>query len=478
MKIPAPSSSPRPSFPPSSARLRHPAARRWALLGAAITVLFGSVLPPASIAFADDEGTPLPPTVTVSTPATADCAQRVSPAPAADTPEDVVTGSTAPAPLSVPPSPVGGKALGQCGIVVPRGTSALPPDISAAAWMVADLDTGDVLAAKDPHGRYRPASTLKLLTMNVLLRSLTDVDRVVVGTDADTEQQGSRVGIGPGGRYTVRQLMLFLMMGSGNDVAHALAVANGGVKRTLTQMNSRARALGAFDTRAATVSGLDGAGQSTSAYDLALIARSDMKLPPFPELVTTKYSEVPGFGEYPAFGIANDNALLWGYAGALGGKNGYTDAAGNTYVGMAERGGRRLVVTMLGGTQQPRRQWMQGASLLDWGFAQDPGVTPIGFLVASGAQATASAAPDGSSEIPVTGPSGTLTFGATGGGSGTGASAAPIDTPSEAAVPAAASGESSGIAIVVWIVLAVLAALAVLVVVAGLRGSGRRGDHD
>ena len=66
---------------------------------------------------------------------------------------------------------------------------------------------------------------------------------------------------------------------------------------------------------------------------------------------------------------ANDNQLLYQYPGALGGKTGFTDDAGNTYVGMAERDGRRLVVTMMNGTQQPRRQWMQGASLLDWGFA-------------------------------------------------------------------------------------------------------------
>ena len=81
--------------------------------------------------------------------------------------------------------------------------------------------------------------------------------------------------------------------------------------------------------------------------------------------------------------------MLYQYKGALGGKTGFTDDAGNTYVGMADRDGRRLVVTMLNGTQQPRRQWMQAASLLDWGFALPSTARPVGKLVGSLAEATA-----------------------------------------------------------------------------------------
>ena len=173
---------------------------------------------------------------------------------------------------------------------------------------------------------------------------------MVTGTDTDAAQEGSRVGIGPGGKYTVRQLLLFLMMGSGNDVANALARANGGYDKTVAEMNAAAAQLNARDTRAATISGLDGPGQMTSAYDLALIAREAMRHHPFPELIGTRYAQVPGWGPNPGFGIANDNKLLFNYPGALGGKTGFTDDAGNTYVGLAERDGRRLVVTMLGGT--------------------------------------------------------------------------------------------------------------------------------
>lgn len=460
-------------------------ASRWAgvLLAAVLVLPAGlataiggsSATAAAAAASADEEEetTVLPPTETVSTPDTDDCPRQTAPA-ADDTSEAVPEGGTAPVALPVPDRPVGGDRLGTCGFALPRGTSTLPPDISASAWLIADLDTGDVLAAKDPHGRYRPASTLKLLTMNVVLRNLKDLDRVVVGTDEDTEQEGSRVGIGPGGRYTARQLTLFLMMGSGNDVANALARANGGTPKTLKEMNSRARQLGAFDTRAATVTGLDGAGQMTSVYDLALIARADMALEPFPELISTRYSRVPGFGDYPSFGIANDNQLLFGYPGALGGKTGFTDAAGNTYVGMAEKDGRRLVVTMLAGTQQPRPQWMQAASLLDWGFGQPDGTTPVGRLVVSGAEATAAPA---TASVPPAPTRATLTLGGTGSSAAVPVAEGPTaGSASSVATDGAAAGTtaSGGTSVIVWVLAVMLGLLALLAVVMGLRGSGRR----
>jgi D-alanyl-D-alanine carboxypeptidase (penicillin-binding protein 5/6) len=255
---------------------------------------------------------------------------------------------------------------------------------------VADLDSGEVLAAKDPHGRYRPASVLKLVSAQVFLRNLTDLDRPVEGTVNDTAQEGTRTGIEAGAVYSVRQLLTYLLIDSGNDAANALARANGGYDKTVAEMNALAQELGAFDTRAATVSGLDGPGQSVSAYDLALFARLDMDTPPFPQLITEKAEQVPAL-DGPGYFVPNDNQLTLQYPGGIGGKTGFTDDAGNTFVGMAERDGRRLVVTMLGGTQRPRPQWMQAASLLDWGFSLDAATPPVGRLVTSAADAAAEA---------------------------------------------------------------------------------------
>ncbi len=237
----------------------------------------------------------------------------------------------------MPANPVGGGRLGECGLIVPAGAPPLPSDISAGAWLIADLDTGEVLAAKDPHGRYRPASTLKLLTVQPLLKNLKNLDLIVDGTENDAGQDGTRVGIEAGGKYTVQQLLTYLIIISGNDAANALARTNGGYDKTIADMNATAQALGALDTRAATVSGLDGPGQSTSAYDLALFAKADMATPLFPEIVSSVDVRVPA-AEGEGYIAANDNQLLYQYPGALGGKTGFTDDAGNTYVGNGRAG--------------------------------------------------------------------------------------------------------------------------------------------
>lgn len=478
-----PAAAPRGPHRPPTRRCRRRAATAAAALTAAVaTVLAGTfaLAPAVSTAVgapaaraaatgtADYTNPVLPPTETVTTQDSSDCPRRVKPPVAQDTSEAVPSGSTSPTPPPVPKQPVGGEQLGKCGVLVPAPSAPLPPDISAQAWLIADLTTGDVLAAKDPHGRYRPASTQKLLAMNVFLRNFKDLNKVVTGTTEDAEQEGSRVGIGPGGKYTVKQLMTYLLLGSGNDVAHALAVANGGVDKTVAEMNKRAKALGALDTHASTVSGLDGPGQMTSAYDLALIARSDMTLKPFAELDATKYAKVPGYGEYEAFSIPNENQLVSNYPGGIGGKTGFTDAAGNTYVGIAERGGRRLVVTMLAGTQYPRKQWMQAASLLDWGFALDRGAAPIGRLVNSAADATAgtpSAAPEPSRtgtvlSAPSTVPRSTMTL--------------PTTTPTPTVAAAETGSGSSGSTVVLWVVLAAVLLAGAVAVVVGLRVGGSR----
>src|SRR6478672_9772719 len=390
--------------PMPAARRRRRPSRALASCAVGAVLAIQAIVSAPGAAAAPNTDPYVPPSETVATPSTDDCAQRSRPPLPVDTSEDVPPGATPPAPLPVPASPIGGGRLGECGLIVPDGAPPLPSDISAGAWLIGDLDTGQVLAAKDPHGRYRPASTLKLLTVQPLLKNLTNLDLIVEGTDNDASQDGTRVGIEAGGKYTIRQLLTYLIIKSGNDAANALARANGGYDKTVAEMNATANALGALDTRAATVSGLDGPGQSTSAYDLALFAKADMATPAFPEIVSSVDVRVPAVdGE--GYLAANDNQLLYQYPGALGGKTGFTDDAGNTYVGMAGRDGRRLVVTMMNGNHQPRRQWMQGASLLDWGFALPAGTPAVGALVTSLAEATAVAtSPTPSTGAPASSP--------------------------------------------------------------------------
>ncbi|MQY29929.1 hypothetical protein NRB56_55230 [Nocardia sp. RB56] len=315
-----------------------------------------------------------------TTPNTDDCPNKVSPPPPIDTSEVPAPGDPAPTPLPVPSPPIGGPKLGQCGVVLPPGVPPVPAEISATGWVIADLNSGRVLAAKDPHGRYRPASTIKTLLAIVALRSL-DLTKVVTGTQEDANAEGTRVGIGPGGRYTNKQLMQALIMCSGNDAAHAIAMQLGGVDATVAKMRAEAERLHAMDTRPATPAGLDGPGMSTSPYDLATIFREAMTIPTFAELIHTEQADFPGFPadpkipgdkDHPGFVIANDNRLLYDFDGDLGGKTGFTDDARQTFVNAAERGGRRLVITLLKADVLPIRPPEQAARLLEWAFAFPP----------------------------------------------------------------------------------------------------------
>ncbi|MEV6273752.1 D-alanyl-D-alanine carboxypeptidase family protein [Nocardia sp. NPDC051832] len=347
---------------------------------------------------------PTPPssvtTTPFTTPNTDGCPQKTTPPAPVDSSEVPAPGSTTPKPLSIPTPAVGGSQLGACGVVLPKGAPALPQDISSTAWMVSDLDTGEVLAAKDPHGRYRPASTIKVLLAIVALRTL-DLDTVVTGTQADADVDGTRVGIGPGGRYSNRQLMQALVMASGNDAAHAIAAQLGGDEAAVAKMNELAKSLYLLDTRAATPSGLDGPGMTTSAYDLSGAFREAMTIPLFAELIHTEQVDFPGYPkdpkipedkDHPGFVIANDNHLLYNYEGALGGKTGFTDDSRHTFVAAAERDGRRLAVTLLKAEVLPIRPWQQAARLLDYGFALPRG-SEVGALPSrNGNPATPSAA--------------------------------------------------------------------------------------
>lgn len=270
--------------------------------------------------------------------------------------------------------------MGECGVIQPEG-SAAPPTVTAASWVLSDLDSGDVLAAKNPHARERPASLIKVLLSIVVVRELRP-EMVITGTAEDANQEGTRVGIGAGGQYTVDQLLHALVMRSGNDAAFALARALGGPDVALEKMNALAKELGALDTRAATPSGLDGPGMTTSAYDLSLIFRAAMKHEEFANAAKTKSIDFPGYGGKPNFQVNNDNALLGSYEGFLGGKTGFTDDARHTYLGGAERNGHRLAVVLMRGERENAPLAEQGAALLDYGFGlADAKTKAVGELV-------------------------------------------------------------------------------------------------
>jgi len=288
----------------------------------------------------------------------------------------------------IPPAPVSPAAIGPviCGaqlsghgvlVNYPPGPVPRLPKVTASAWIVADAGTGQVLAARDPHGWYRPASTLKVLTAISLIPVLNP-DAMVVASKQATTVSPNLVGLLAGHAYKVSDLFTALLTISANDAAIALAQATGSLSRGMAVINAEARHLQADDTVAVTPNGLDAPGQHTSAYDLALFARQGLQMPAF-----MKYDQTTGglfrISKKKSVGLWNQNTLLATYPGAIGGKIGWTSAAGATYVGMARRHGVTLIVALL---HCPALTEIDaGKSLLNWGFAVDGKVSPVGTLV-------------------------------------------------------------------------------------------------
>ena len=282
--------------------------------------------------------------------------------------------------------PVGGSQLAAPGVIVDlRAGIPPPPAMPGESYLLADMDTGQVLAAKAPHARHRPASTLKTLTALTVIPLLDAKTRVRVRPE-DVNVDGTRFGLLAGTSYSVGTLLQGMLITSGNDAANALARANQSVAVTVQEMNAIAQDLHAYDTVAKDPSGLDQAGQHSSAYDLALIGRAAMKLPDFRGYVRTRQASLPGGTSAhgtpkPGSQEANHNTLLFNYPGAIGIKNGYTVAAKFTFVEAATRAGKTYLLTEMA---SPDGSWHPAAALLDWAFAYGPSVAPIGALMNPG----------------------------------------------------------------------------------------------
>jgi D-alanyl-D-alanine carboxypeptidase (penicillin-binding protein 5/6) len=217
------------------------------------------------------------------------------------------------------------------------------------------------------------------------------------------------VGIKEDETYTVHDLWLGVFLRSGNDAVRVLSAMNEGVENTVREMNEHAEELQALDTHVVSPDGYDAQGQVSSAYDLTLIARSGMQKPDFREYASTVTAKFPGETKKnkkgkevrKPFEIQNTNRLLTGdadvpvYQGIAGVKNGNTTNAGATFTGVAERGGKVLLVTVMNPEKDEHNAvYKETARLFDWGFKAAGKVQPVGELVPPKSAAQAGAQPD------------------------------------------------------------------------------------
>ena len=289
------------------------------------------------------------------------------------------------------PAPLPQHYDGPCGVTTPAGYT-VDPKVVASSWAVVDIDSGEVIAMKDPHGRYRPASLIKVLLALVVIDEL-DLDAKVPVSAESANMEGSAAGIGAGGSYTVRDLLHGLLLASGNDCARALAQALGGDDVALLKVNQLAKQLGMEDTRVTTYTGLDSPGMSTSAWDMSLAYRAAFLNPTFSKIVDTASYPFPGFDDLPGFELWNDNKLYLNDPEGIGGKTGYTDDANHTFAGAVNHGGRRLLAIVLDTAAYDLRPWEQAKKLLEAAYPVAPGsgvaqLGEVGAEAPSGSAAT------------------------------------------------------------------------------------------
>ncbi|MFD7296576.1 D-alanyl-D-alanine carboxypeptidase family protein [Streptomyces sp. NPDC059897] len=310
-------------------------------------------------------------------------------------------------------SRVGGAQLGKPGTQVnlKGGAPVLPKDLTAKSWLVADAESGEVLAAHNAHWELPPASTLKMLFADTVLPKFpkTTTHKVVPSDLAGMGAGSSLVGIKEGFTYSVHDLWLGVFLRSGNDAVHVLSAMNQGIAQTVKDMQAHADELQANDTHVVSPDGYDMPEQHSSAYDLTLFARSGLHKKDFREYAATPTAQFPMKQKKgkttERFGIQNTNRLLTGslglpaYKGIAGVKNGNTTNAGSTFTGVAERGNRVLLVTVMNPkSKESQAVYKETARLLDWGFQADGKVTPVGHLVGPKSETPAGAASPGSGD--------------------------------------------------------------------------------
>jgi serine-type D-Ala-D-Ala carboxypeptidase (penicillin-binding protein 5/6) len=241
------------------------------------------------------------------------------------------------------------------------------PQVDARAYIVVDYRTDKILAAKDATSRVEPASLTKLMTAYIVFQELAagklKLDEQVMVSEHAWRSEGSRSFIELGKPVSVQDLILGMIVQSGNDATIALAERVAGTEETFAQlMNANAKRLGMVGTHFENSSGLPAANHYTTARDMSLLAAAMIR--DFPQYY--KYYSVREF-EHNGIKQQNRNGLLGRDPSVDGLKTGHTDSAGYCLVTSALRDGMRLVSVVLGSTSMKGREGAS-AALLNYGF--------------------------------------------------------------------------------------------------------------
>ncbi|PRR82389.1 D-alanyl-D-alanine carboxypeptidase family protein [Clostridium vincentii] len=250
--------------------------------------------------------------------------------------------------------------------------TAEPPQINSEGATLMDATTGQILYSKNGDTNYFPASITKVLTALVVLENTKLDDKVTVG-EKPPFADGTSVGIKTGEIFTVHQLLLGLLLESGNDCAEALAEhVSGSCEEFAKLMTERAKKLGTKSSTFKNPSGLPDPEHVTTSNDYSLIMKEIIKNPDFLDIDKTTNLQLPtsNLGEQRIFN--NRNYILlknsnYYYPFSIASKKGYTIDAKFTNVISATKDGRTLIVTSLKG-EDINKSYEDATNLLNYGF--------------------------------------------------------------------------------------------------------------
>ena len=237
--------------------------------------------------------------------------------------------------------------------------SSLRRKLSSQSAIIMDAENGHILYAHDPDRKGQPASTIKVLTGLISMKSLRDTTNVKVSRRA-ARMPRSKIYLSRNREYKANDLINAVLISSANDASVALAEKIAGSERTFAKlMNHKAKQLGATSTVCKSASGLTVRGQRSTARDLAHIFNGAMQDEEFAERIN-KARVKTSYGKT----LNNHNKALWRIRGAVGGKTGFTHAARQTYVGQFSRGDHTITVAIMGS----ETMWDDISRLVEFGF--------------------------------------------------------------------------------------------------------------
>jgi serine-type D-Ala-D-Ala carboxypeptidase (penicillin-binding protein 5/6) len=243
-----------------------------------------------------------------------------------------------------------------------------PPTIDAQEIALVNLDTGRFIWQSNTRTAWAPASLTKIFTAMVAV-DLLDLNATVTVPSSITQLPGDStlMGLSPGERVTVRELLYGVFLNSGNDAAETLATAATSLTSFIADMNAKATRLGLRTTHFVNPTGLDEPGHYSSAYDLAIATiYLESHYGSLVSIAATPSITFAATATHKAYTLVNLNKLLWTYPGTYGLKTGWTDAALGCLITTSSRGEHRLLAVMLGAPAGTA--YAQMPKVLDYGF--------------------------------------------------------------------------------------------------------------